>query len=474
MIKMHNNHLKKLFSGETILQGMPELAYVFNKENRLVMWNKNMESVMGYKTDELYLKLGTDFIDEADWEETNEKITKLFTDKQAQTIEYTLITKSGKKIPHIGSGSYAFLNGEEYFIGMAINISKQKEAEERLKIIIDELNILKNQLEAENIYLRKEIKNQHNFDEIIGKSEALMHSLYRVEQVAIIDTTVLLEGETGTGKELFAKAIYNRSKRNNKPFISVNCAALPSGLIESELFGHEKGAFTGAVQKQIGRFELANGGTIFLDEISELPFELQSKLLRVLQEGEFERLGSPKTIKVDVRVITATNKNLEEQIAQNLFRKDLYYRLNVFPITIAPLRDRISDIPLLTEYFVKQFNKKLGKNIKTINKKTIKELQAYSWPGNIRELENIIERAVIISPNTNLVVEQLQSPNFEKKDKFHSLSENERQYIIKILEKTYWRVEGPEGAALILDINPDTLRSRMRKLGITRPQSMQN
>ncbi|RLD74850.1 MAG: sigma-54-dependent Fis family transcriptional regulator, partial [Bacteroidetes bacterium] len=332
-----------------------------------------------------------------------------------------------------------------------------------------EINHLKTQLEAENIYLKEEIKSDYSFNEIIGKSEALMHSLYRVEQVAPINTTVLLEGETGTGKELFARAIYKLSKRSNKPFVSINCATLPSGLIESELFGHEKGAFTGAVQKQIGRFELANGGTIFLDEISELPIELQSKLLRVIQEGEFERLGNPKTIKVDVRLIAATNKNLEEQIEQKLFRKDLFYRLNVFPITIAPLRDRIVDIPILAEYFVKQFNHKLGKNIKKISKKSIKELQTYSWPGNIRELENIIERAVIISSGSVLTVEQLHNPNFEKKNKFQSLAENEQQYIIKVLEKTLWRVEGSEGAAIILDINPDTLRSRMRKLEIKKP-----
>jgi len=305
---------------------------------------------------------------------------------------------------------------------------------------------------------------------IVGKSEPLMHTIYRVEQVASLDTTVLLEGETGTGKELFARAIHNLSNRRNKPFVKVNCASLPASLIESELFGHEKGAFTGAIQQQKGRFELADKGTIFLDEIGELPVELQPKLLRVLQEGEFERIGNPRTIKVDVRIIAATNRNLEDDIQRGLFRKDLYYRLKVYPITIAPLRERISDIPLLAENFVKRFNLKLSKCITKIPAKTIKQLQSYSWPGNIRELENVIERAVIISPSSHLNVEQLQKPDFEQENKLLPLSDYERKYIIQVLEKTHWRVEGPDGAARILDMHPETLRSRMRKLGIQRPK----
>ena len=458
-----------LFHAETILQGMPELAYVFDKENRMIMWNRNVELVLGYSKNELYHKSGTEFIHEADRERAIEIIAKIFTEKKEQTIDYNLVSKSGVILPYIGSGTYAVMNGQEYFIGMAINIRKQKDAEEILKTKIDEINILKNQLEAENIYLRKEIKSKHDFDDIIGESEPLMHTLYRIEQVASMDTTVLLEGETGTGKELFAMAIHNRSSRCDKPLIKVNCASLPASLIESELFGHEKGAFTGAIQKQIGRFELANGGTIFLDEIGEIPIELQSKLLRVIQEGEFERLGNPKTIKVDVRIISATNRNLEEQIRHKQFRKDLYYRLNVYPITIAPLRDRVLDISVLAAYFVEKFNRKLGKNIKRIPVKTIKELERYLWPGNIRELENVIERAVIISTGKSLSVEPLLKPDFEEEDIFLPLAEFERQYIIKVLQKTYWRVEGPEGAARILDMHPETLRSRMRKLEIKRP-----
>ena len=457
------------FSGETILQGMPGLAYVFDREDRMIIWNRNVEIVLGYSKDELYLKPGSEFITEADRERTTEKINKIFDEKNEQTVEYDLLTKSGKSIPYVGSGSYAIVDGNEYFIGQAINVSRLREAEEKLEFQLIEIKMLKDQLEAENIYLREEIKSKHDFDDIIGESEPLMHTLYRIEQVASMDTTVLLEGETGTGKELFAMAIHNRSSRINKPLIKVNCASLPASLIESELFGHEKGAFTGAIQKQIGRFELANGGTIFLDEVGEIPIELQSKLLRVLQEGEFERIGNPKTIKVDVRIIAATNRNLEEHINKKYFRKDLYYRLNVYPITISPLRDRISDIPLLAEHFVERFNRKLGKNIKRIPKKTIKQLQNYSWQGNIRELENIIERAVILSPSSSLVVEQLFKPGFEEEGKLLPLAEYERQYIIKVLEKTYWRVDGPEGAARILDMHPETLRSRMRKLEIKRP-----
>ncbi len=456
---------------ESILKAMPEFAYVFNKHNELVLWNKNLESLLGYSPDELYRKNVYDFMEKSVKDINTEAISKLFRDKEEQSLEQNILTKSGKKIPVIDTANYVLIDGEEYMVGMAIDISKLRETEEKLRLVITELQDLKDKLQSENIYLRKEIESRHGFEKIIGDSEPLMHSLFRVEQVAETDTTVLLEGETGTGKELFAHAIHKRSKRKDKPFVKVNCASLPASLIESELFGHEKGAFTGAIQKQIGRFELADQGTIFLDEIGELPFDLQAKLLHVLQSGEFERIGNPKTVKVDVRVIAATNRNLEDQIRKKRFRKDLYYRLNVYPITIAPLRDRISDIPLLAEHFVKQFNRQMDKNIKKIPVKTIKQLQKYSWPGNVRELENIIERAVIISHGSSLSVDPILEPRFEETDKLLPLAEYERRYIIKVLEKTYWRVEGPEGAARILDMHPETLRSRMRKLEIKRPVS---
>ncbi len=459
------------YAGSLVLKSMPGLAYVFNDKQQLVMWNKNFELTTGYSEKELLNKHMDDFIEEKSKQLNLDAYNKVMSEQGEQSIEYRLLTKSGKKIPIIDSGCYANIAGKDYIIGQAIDISKQKQTEEKLRMAVTELQNIKEQLQSENIYLRKEVESRHGFEKIIGSCEPLMHSLYRVEQVEKTDTTVLLQGETGTGKELFARAIHNRSRRKDKPFVKVNCASLPGSLIESELFGHEKGAFTGAVQRQIGRFELAHGGTIFLDEIGELPLDLQSKLLHVLQDGEFERIGSSKTIKVNVRVIAATNRDLEDQVRKNIFRKDLYYRLNVYPITIAPLRDRISDIPLLAEHFVKQFNLKLDKNIKKIPIKTIKQLQNYSWPGNIRELENIIERAVIISRGSSLSVEPIIEPKFEEGDGLLPLTEYERQYIIKVLEKTYWRVEGAEGAARILDMHPETLRSRMRKLEIKRPVS---
>jgi PAS domain S-box-containing protein len=439
---------------EAILKAMPEFAYVFNKQNELVLWNKNLESLLGYSADELYKKNAYDFMEESAKDINIDAISKLFSDKEEQTLEQNILTKSGKRIPVIDTANYALINGEEYLVGMAIDISKLRDTEEKLRLVIAELQNLKDQLQTENIYLRQEIESRQGFEEIIGNSDPLMHSLFRVEQVAETDTTVLLEGETGTGKELFARAIHKRSKRKNKPFVKVNCASLPAGLIESELFGHEKGAFTGAIQRQIGRFELAHQGTLFLDEIGELPLDLQSKLLHVLQSGEFERLGNPKTVKVDVRVIAATNRELEKQIRKKRFRKDLYYRLNVYPITIAPLRDRISDIPALAEHFVKQFNLKLDKTIQKIPLKTIKQLQRYSWPGNIRELENIIERAIIISSGSSLSIEPLLKPDFGEENQLLPLAEYERNYIIKVLEKTWWRVDGPQGAARILDMHP--------------------
>ncbi len=456
---------------EAIMKAMPEFAYVFNKKNELVMWNNNLETLLGYSADELYKKDVYDFMEEETRDVNTKAIYNLFNKKEEQTIEQNILTKAGKKIPVIDNANYALIDGEDFLIGMAIDISKLRDTEERLKTVIIELKELKEQLQTENIHLREKIENRFGFEAIIGKSEQLMHSLFRVEQVAEIDTTVLLDGETGTGKELFAQAIHKRSKRKNKPFIKVNCASLPADLIESELFGHEKGAFTGAFQRKIGRFELAHQGTIFLDEIGELPINLQSKLLHVLQSGEFERIGGVKTIKTDVRVIAATNRDLSEQIRKKRFRKDLFYRLNVYPITIAPLRDRLSDIQLLAEHFVKQFNLKLDRNINKISNKTIKQLQNYSWPGNIRELENIIERATIISQGNSLLVEPLQKTIYEEEDELLPLAEYERKYIIKILEKTYWRVDGSQGAARILDMHPETLRSRMRKLEIKRPSN---
>lgn len=347
-------------------------------------------------------------------------------------------------------------------------ISEVIKVQNALQNALSEIQVLKNRLEQENEYLREEIQLVHNFADIIGQSKPLKQALQKIEKVAPLDTTVLILGETGTGKELFARAIHNRSARQDRPLVKVNCATLPANLIESELFGHERGAFTGALQKRVGRFELADNGTIFLDEIGELPLELQAKLLRVLQEGEFERLGSPRTTSVDVRVLAATNRHLEEEVQQGRFRKDLYYRLSVYTIPLPPLRERKGDIPLIVEALVEKLGKKLGRSIKTIPQKTMDALQEYRWPGNVRELENVIERAIINSPDQTLRVELPARSAIELEDQ-KTLEEVERDYIVRILTKTKWRIAGPQGAAAILGLNPSTLRSRIQKLNIQKP-----
>ena len=355
--------------------------------------------------------------------------------------------------------------------GIFGNTFLRQKAEVALKKAFCEIKGLKEKIEEERNYLREEIKLDHNFEDIIGDSQTLKYALYKIEQVAPTDATVLIEGETGTGKELIARAIHHASSRSHKPLIKVNCATLPDSLIESELFGHERGAFTSATDRRTGRFELSDGATLFLDEIGELPIVLQPKLLRVLQDGEFERLGSSKTIKTDVRVIAATNRDLEKEVKKGRFRKDLWYRLNVFPITIPPLRRRKEDIPILVNWFVKRFSKKLGKQITRISQEAMASLVAFDWPGNIRELENVIERSVINSNGSVLklighhIAPTLEDPvGPERKP----LAQLERDYIVQILEETHWKISGQSGAAEILGLNPSTLRGRMRKLNIKR------
>jgi formate hydrogenlyase transcriptional activator len=351
-------------------------------------------------------------------------------------------------------------------------IEVRKKTEQSLQDTYAEIKQLKDRLQAENIYLQQEVARQYNFGEIVGQSRVLSQVFLLVEQVAPMNATVLLIGETGTGKGVVARAIHSRSDRKDRPMITVNCASLPANLIESELFGRERGAFTGAHVRQIGRFELADGGTIFLDEIGEMPLELQSKLLRVIQDGEFERLGSPRTIKTDVRIIAASNRNLKEEIKNGTFREDLFYRLNVFPITIPPLRLRKEDVPLLVNHFVAKFNKKIGKKIETVSKNTLNALQEYSWPGNVRELESVIERAVITSQGAELCVldrfDTFQAAEEPAQQDGKALAEMEHDYILQVLQKTGWRINGKNGAALLLGLNPSTLRFRMQKYGIIR------
>jgi len=366
-------------------------------------------------------------------------------------------------------------------LGVTSVTTERKRTEEALRNALAEVQRLKERVEADNVYLREELSETHRDGEIVGTSEAMRKVLKQVRQVAVTDMAVLILGETGTGKELVARAIHASSARKERPLVKVNCSALPAELMESELFGHEKGAFTGAVGKRIGRFELADGGTIFLDEIGDLALSLQAKLLRVLQEGEFERVGSSKTMHVNVRVIAATNRDLSEALRQETFRSDLYYRLAVYPIQMPSLRERKEDVKLMAEAFLKETNRRLGKSFEAIPRRVLEALERYDWPGNVRELQNVIERAAVTSTGRSLQLPDSWHPDGQIKGfaqngaadsaAGNTLEGRERVHILQILDKTHWRIEGPKGAAVVLGLRPSTLRSRMRKLGIVRKLS---
>jgi len=393
--------------------------------------------------------------------------------------------KSGLMIPYFFEGKFVLavcLGTHDTF-----KIDWQEELIQRLRLIAEvianalfrkksdlelrgahkEILMLKDQLYNENIFLQKEIESIQSQGEIIGESESIKEVIGKIKRVAPTDSSVLITGETGTGKELIARAIHKTSSRNHRAMITINCAALPSTLVEGELFGREKGAYTGALTKQAGRFEIADGSTIFLDEIGELPLGLQVKMLRVLEEGEFERLGSTKTIHTDIRLIAATNQDLEKRVQEGRFRKDLYYRLNVFPIHISPLRERPADILPITWTFIKKISETMGRQIIAISKGSIETIQQYSWPGNVRELRNIIERAIITETGKILHVEL---PDNQESKTLISLDALQKQHILNVLENTKWRIRGDNGAAEILGLKPTTLYSRMKKLGINRPK----
>jgi formate hydrogenlyase transcriptional activator len=366
----------------------------------------------------------------------------------------------------------AFENARLYE-NMKSEVLRRGAAERALRDALTELETLKNRLEAENVYLQEEIETQHNFNEIVGNSPALLHVLRKVERVAPTESAVLILGETGSGKELFARAIHSRSKRRHRPLVKVNCGAIAPGLVESELFGHVKGAFTGAIDKRVGRFELANGGTIFLDEIGELPLDAQVKLLRVLQEQEFEPVGSSRTVRVSVRIIAASNRNLDQAVQEGKFRADLLYRLNVFPIEIPPLRSRSTDIPLLTGFFLSRIARTIGKPVHAVNGRSMTQMLDYSWPGNVRELQNVLERSAILAegPILDLAGEFRDQRSTEELVGAITftpgpLDSVQREHILSVLRSTAGVVEGPRGAATILGMHPNTLRSRMKKLGI--------
>jgi formate hydrogenlyase transcriptional activator len=383
--------------------------------------------------------------------------------------EYRIVLPDGNIRWMIARGQrYLTSTGEPVrMVGVSLDITERKRMEEQLRENLREIENLKQRLERENLCLQEEVKFLVEHTEIVGQSLSMEKLLAQAEQVARTDSTVFLQGETGTGKELLARAIHKMSARKDRPLITVNCASLPPTLIESELFGREKGAYTGAMTKMIGRFEIADGSTLFLDEIGELPLELQSKLLRVLEEGNFERLGSTKTLHVNVRIIAATNRDIENEVRDGKFRKDLFYRLNVFPIMIPPLRERPEDIPLMVWAFVGQFQKRMGKEIETISKKSMEALQSYSWPGNVRELRNVIEHAMILNKDKTLVL-QVPKLGSSEAGATRTLEEMERRHIMAVLEKAGWRVAGKGGAAEVLGLKRTTLYSKMKKLRIHR------
>jgi PAS domain S-box-containing protein len=407
-----------------------------------------------------------------DREQVNQAVQQTLQSGERHLSDYRIVLPDGS-IRWIAARGQRYLkaNGKpDRLMGVSIDISDRKRMEEELQSRLGEIEALKKQLEQENISLREEVKLLSPHTEIVAKSAAMRQVLARVEQVAPTDSTVLLTGETGTGKEVIARAIHKLSTRKARPLVTVNCGSLPPTLIESELFGREKGAFTGAMSRMVGRFEVADRSTLFLDEIGDLPLELQTKLLRVLEEGRFERLGSTKPIKVDVRILAATNRDLEPEVHAGKFRKDLYYRLNVFPITIPPLRERPDDIPLLVWAFIRVFEKRMGKHIQSVPKRSLEALQRYSWPGNARELRNVVEHAMIVSSGTTLEVRPPTLVVAERSNEARNLQEVERRHILSVLEETGWRVSGKAGAAELLGLKPTTLEARMKKLGIHRPK----
>lgn len=445
---------------DNIVNSLFEILLVTASDGTIELVNETTQSLLGYHRIELLDQHISRIIDQAELLPGPDQSPPHLMDSSAH-FEILCKHKNGEFIPL--SFTCTGLRSEHDILEGIVYLGRDRREEYRAKKEV-------NELKSANIYLQEEIKSTHNFEEIVGDSPAMKTVFNQVEQVATTDSTVLLMGETGTGKELIARAIHNLSNRKQKVLVKVNCAALPSGLVESELFGHEKGAFTGATSRKSGRFDLAHGGTMLLDEIGEIPLDTQVKLLRVLQEREFEPVGGTRTHKVDVRVITATNKDLQEAVRQGAFRSDLFYRLNVFPISIPPLREREGDIHLLTSYFVKKFSTRMNKRIESVSKKVMDALLRYSWPGNVRELASVIERGVILCEGTAIknVDARIAHPIETKPRRVLTLDQVQRQHILDVLNMCGGRIEGDDGASTRLGLHPSTLRSRMRKLGIKR------
>ncbi len=445
-----------------------ELIYWLDEKGNFVYFNNSFCEKLGYQRSEIKKLNILDFFPQITKQQFQETWTAM---QQGEVItnESEIKGKDGSTFPVETNVSLVNFEGKEIASVILRDITIRKKKEKELKERLAEIESLRRQLEEENIILKEEIKLDRNFGSIISKSPRYKPVLQKVDQVADTDATVLITGETGTGKELLAKAIHQLSNRSDRPLIKVNCGALPENLIESELFGHEKGAFTGAFQRKIGRFETAHQATIFLDEIGELPLDLQVKLLRVLQEKEFERVGGNETIQVDVRVIAATNRNLEKLVQEGKFRPDLFYRLNVFPIENIPLREHMDDLPLLVRHFMDKYNKQLGKSVKEIPQHILQELMQYDFPGNVRELENIIERGMILTKGEKLQLDfSFKKTLIGEEKTFRTMQEMQREHILEALKRTQGRVSGPHGAAKLLGMNDKTLTSRMQKLGINR------
>jgi len=450
-----------------VIDNAQDLIYVYNDRGDLLYYSKSLIPKLGYTKEELD-QMSMFELDPAVTEEFYNAHFDMLKAKGSHRFEWLINRKDGTIFPVDITSSHLTYKGEDYCCSVVRDITANKMHELQIYEALEEIKSLKERLEIENQYLQEEIDTKINFKNIICNSDSYKRVLVQVDQVAPTDTTVLITGESGTGKELLARAIHNNSKRKERPMIKINCAVLPKDLIESELFGHKKGAFTGAVADKVGKFTLADGGTIFLDEIGELPLELQPKLLRVIQEMEFDELGGTKTKKVDVRVIAATNRDLKEMIRDGKFREDLYYRLNVFPIHNIPLRARKEDIPLLTQFFLEKYAMKAGKVFNRVSKDTIEALLNYNFPGNIRELENMIERAVIVEngptlkPGSWIPLKDIPASSTG----FKSFESIQKDYIIEVLDHTGWRVSGPSGAAKILKMKDKTLFAKMKRLGI--------
>lgn len=460
---------------KTIIDNAQDLIYVYNDKGDLLHYSESLIEKLGFSKKEL---------DRMNMFDLDTHVTREFYNAHFQQLretgfhrfEWLVSRKDGTKFPVDITASHLRYYDEDYCCAVVRDITTKKMRELNLYEALEEIKSLKDRLENENEYLQQEISSKINFNSIICQSDTYQSVLKQVDQVAPTQTTVLVTGESGTGKELLARAIHSNSGRKDHPLIKINCATLPKELIESELFGHRKGAFTGAIARKLGKFTLADGGTIFLDEIGELPLELQPKLLRVLQEGEYDELGGTKTLKVDVRIIAATNRDLKEMIRDGLFREDLYYRLNVFPIHNIPLRERKDDIPMLAQFFLEKFSAKAGKRFRNLSKGSIDLLMNYDFPGNIRELENMIERAVIIESGITLKPGNWipKKDNIASSNIFKSFEAKQREYIIEVLDYTNWRVSGPLGAAKILKVKDKTLFAKMKRLGIEKQVSLKS